>query len=249
METSWGGGRGDGGYGGRWDGGRGSGAGCVGSFRGFRLVGDEVGEGVVVLAPGLGGRGPCRGRGRHAGVVVPYGWLRKVSSTILGRGLAAEAAWRPGGWWGPPVGEGSRMGAFVPVLRPREIPRRGRAPSWFPALAAERMKSFFPATCAAGKILLTERSVKRVRPLWGSDPFCAKAEREAPPAVPEGPRPSCRHAARGFPRPNVPQYIWAKLAYTCLHPSGRRVSMCRSARRIWASMASLSSLRVPFRER
>ena len=31
----------------------------------------------------------------------------------------------------------------------------------------------------------------------GPDPFRAKAEREAPPAVPEGPRPSCRHAARG----------------------------------------------------
>ncbi len=102
-----GGGRGDGGYGGRWDGGRGSGAGCVGSFRGFRLVGDEVEEGVVVLAPGLGGRGPCRGRGRHAGVVVPYGWVRRAPSTTpasrriakrlrrRGRGTGWESAQRP----------------------------------------------------------------------------------------------------------------------------------------------------------
>ena len=62
------------------------GAGCVGSFRGFRLGGDEVEESLVVLAPGLGGWGPAgdggRGtRGRHAGVVVPYGGLRKAPST------------------------------------------------------------------------------------------------------------------------------------------------------------------------
>ena len=72
-------------YEGRWDGGRESGAECSRSFRGFRLVGDEGGEGLVVLAPGLGGYCPARGRGRHAGVVVPYGWVRKVSSTTLGR--------------------------------------------------------------------------------------------------------------------------------------------------------------------
>ena len=42
----------------RWDGGRErrrSKAGCVRSFRAFCLVGDEVGEGLVVLAPTLGG--------------------------------------------------------------------------------------------------------------------------------------------------------------------------------------------------
>ena len=54
------------------------GAGCVGSFRGFRLGGDEVEESLVVLAPGLGGWGPAgdggRGtRGRHAGSSCPTG--------------------------------------------------------------------------------------------------------------------------------------------------------------------------------
>ena len=49
---------GSGGYGGRE-----SKAECLRSFRGFRLVGDEGGEGLVVLAPGLGGYCPARGRG------------------------------------------------------------------------------------------------------------------------------------------------------------------------------------------
>ena len=47
--------------------GRGFGAGCVGSFRGFRLGGDEGIGGLVVLAPGLGGWGPCGGRGTGDG--------------------------------------------------------------------------------------------------------------------------------------------------------------------------------------
>ena len=33
------------------------------TFRAFRLEGDEVGEGLVVLAPTLGGWGPYGGRG------------------------------------------------------------------------------------------------------------------------------------------------------------------------------------------
>ncbi len=82
----------------------------VGSFRGFRLGGDEVEESLVVLAPGLGGWGPCGGRGtRHA---VPRAWppptkfraeiwgvgqgrralrgVREVLSTTLGRGSPPE---------------------------------------------------------------------------------------------------------------------------------------------------------------
>ena len=47
--------------------GRRFGAGCVGSFRGFRLGGDEGIGGLVVLAPGLGGWGPCGGRGTGDG--------------------------------------------------------------------------------------------------------------------------------------------------------------------------------------
>ena len=165
LETIPGDGQGSGVYGGRWDGGRESGAGCLRRFRAFCLVGDEVGEGLVVLAPTLGGWGPAGDGGAARRVVVPYGWLRKVSSTILGRGLAAKAAWRPGGWWGPPVGEGSRMGAFVP--RPPSSGSSKKGPGPLPGFRRSRRKesgSFFPATCAAGKILLTERSV-------GAPPF------------------------------------------------------------------------------
>ena len=45
--------------GGRWDGGRGSRAGCLRSFRAVRRVEDEGGDGLAVLAPALGGRGPA----------------------------------------------------------------------------------------------------------------------------------------------------------------------------------------------
>ena len=162
-------------YGGRWDGGRESGARCLRRFRAFCLVGDEVGEGLVVLAPTLGGWGPAGDGGAARRVVVPYGWLRKVSSTILGRGLAAEAAWRPGGWWGPPVGEGSRMGAFVP--RPPSSGSSKKGPGPLPGFRRSRRKesgSFFAAACTWRKILLTERRVKRVRPLWGRTLFAPK---------------------------------------------------------------------------
>ena len=114
LETIPGGGQGSGVYGGRWDGGRESGAGCLRSFRAFCLVGDEVGEGLVVLAPTLGGWGPAGGRGAarrgRRALRVGAGRLHQPPWT----GFAAGAAWRPGGWWGPPVGEGSGMGAFVP---------------------------------------------------------------------------------------------------------------------------------------
>ena len=84
----------------------------VGSFRGFRLGGDEVEESLVVLAPGLGGWGPAGDGGRHAvprawppptkfrpgiwgvgQVVVPYGWLRGTST----RARAAPCAERVAG--------------------------------------------------------------------------------------------------------------------------------------------------------
>ena len=105
------------------------------------------------------------------------------------------------------------MGASVP--RPPSSGNSKKGPGPLPGFRRERRKeagSFFAAahprvvslahpgqftSCTWRKILLTERRVKRVRPLWGPDPFCAKAECEAPPAVPEGPQPSCRHAARG----------------------------------------------------
>ena len=84
-------------YEGRWDGGRESGAECSRSFRGFRLVGDEGGEGLVVLAPGLGGYCPARGRGAarrgRRALRVGAGRLHQPPWT----GFAAGAASRPGG--------------------------------------------------------------------------------------------------------------------------------------------------------
>ena len=44
-------------------------------------------------------------------------------------------------------------------LVPRGKVQEGEAPSWFPAPAPERIRIIFPATRAAGKILLTERRV------------------------------------------------------------------------------------------
>ena len=173
-----------------------------GGWTGERGLRGTVGRGTGVrsgVLAAIQGVLPCGGRGwgRLGSFGAGIGWLLPCEGTGAARrgrralrvgagrlhqppwtGFAAGAAWRPGGWWGPPVGEDSRMGAFVPVLRPREIPRRGRAPSWFPALAAERMKSFFPATCAAGKILLTERSVGA--PPFGGTPA---PERSAHPIV------------------------------------------------------------------
>ena len=84
----------------------GMGVGWLRAFRGPCFLGDEVEESLVVLALGLGGYCPAGGRGRGtpgrralrktrdggraAGGVGPYGWLRKVSSTTLGRGSPPE---------------------------------------------------------------------------------------------------------------------------------------------------------------
>ena len=57
--------------------GRGMGAGRSRRFRAFRLVGGEVGESLVVLAPGLGGWGPAGDGGRHAESSSPTGGCGK----------------------------------------------------------------------------------------------------------------------------------------------------------------------------
>ena len=79
--------------------------------------------------------------------------------------LAAEAALRPGGSQALPTEAGSRPGTLVP-RPPGKGPGRG-----FPFLVSgasrKELESFFPATCAAGKILLTERSVDQRPPLGG----------------------------------------------------------------------------------
>ena len=101
-----GGGREDGFTGDVGTGDEGMGAGCLRAFRGPCFLGDEVEESLVVLALGLGGYCPAGGRGsgtpgrralrktrdggRAAGGVGPYGWLRMVSSTTLGRGSPPE---------------------------------------------------------------------------------------------------------------------------------------------------------------
>ena len=86
-------------------------------------------------------------------------------------------------------------------------------PSWFPPLA-ERFKSFFPATCVAGKIPRMERRVKNARSHRDWAFSAPKRSAMPPPASPEGalvivpPPKGRRHGA--FPRPNVPRYIWVK---------------------------------------
>ena len=67
--------------------------------------------------------------------------------------------WKPlGGWTGG-------TGAFVPVLRPRVTPRRGRAPSWFPALALERNWIIFCRGVYVAKNTSQAASVKNGRPI------------------------------------------------------------------------------------
>ena len=121
-----------------------------------------------------------------------------------------------------PAGTPARSEASAPVppslvLPPqRSHPRQSRFAASRKPLPGFRPRrkeaeSFFPATCAAGKIPLTERRVKRDQP-YGLVPLRAKAECTAPPASPEGPCaivPSKgQHGA--FSRRNVPRYIPAK---------------------------------------
>ena len=75
------------------------------------------------------------GRGRHAGVVVPY------ERRGTGDGRHAEVV--------VPYGGKSR---------------KGRPPPGFRRSRRKGVGSFFPATCAAGKIPLTERRVNRTQP-------------------------------------------------------------------------------------
>ena len=70
---------------------------------------------------------------------------------------AAEAAPRPSGQQALPIEAGSRPGTFVP-RPPGKGPGRGH-PFLVSGASRKESGSFFPATCAAGKILLAERSV------------------------------------------------------------------------------------------
>ena len=113
----------------------------------------------------IGWLGTCGGTGGGTpGSSCPTGGRGKTSSTTLDgvRRRSRLAARRMVGATGR---RRQRNGGFRPSSSVLGKFQEGAgAPSWFPALAAERMKSFFPATCAAGKILLTERSV-------GAPPF------------------------------------------------------------------------------
>ena len=94
--------------------GTGDGGGGIVGIRGFSPCGGRGWGRLGSFGAGIGWLLPCEGtgaarRGRRA-LRVGAGRLHQPPWT----GFAAGAAWRPGGWWGPPVGEGSGMGAFVP---------------------------------------------------------------------------------------------------------------------------------------
>ena len=153
---------------------------------------------------------------------------------------------------------------FAPRNSSSPSPARSEAPAPVPGKVQEGAESPFLVSASGGKKQnhFSRRHVRREKFLSRSDVWRRPRPNGAgPPLHPSavqcplrqcrrGHWPSCRpRAARG--RGNLKGGTASPLSalYTCLHPSGRRVSMCCSARRIWASMASLSSLRVPFRER
>ena len=158
--------------------GTGDGGGGIVGIRGFSPCGGRGWGRLGSFGAGIGGLLPCEGTGGGTpGSSCPTGGCGKTSSTTLDgvRRRSRLAARRMVGATGR---RRQRNGGFRPSSSVLGKFQEGAgAPSWFPALAAERMKSFFPATCAAGKIPLTERRVKKVRPLWGPDSFRAKAER------------------------------------------------------------------------
>ena len=93
----------------------------------------------------------------------------------------------------PPIEAGSRPGTpRLPSQRPEKSPGRGRKP--LPGFRPRRKEaeSFFPATCAAGKIPLTERRVKRVRSLWDRTLFAPKRSARPLRHRRRGRVPSCR---------------------------------------------------------
>ena len=72
----------------------------VGSFRGFRLGGDEVEESLVVLAPGLGGWGPAGDGGRGGGTPYLGHGLRQPNS-VPEFGASVRSSCPTGGCGGP----------------------------------------------------------------------------------------------------------------------------------------------------
>ena len=58
---------------------------------------------------------PCGGtRGRHAGVVVPYGWLRRAAAIALGSGAQRSVYGADGRSWGESEQRSSPKGASTP---------------------------------------------------------------------------------------------------------------------------------------
>ena len=145
--------------------GTGDGGGGIVGIRGFSPCGGRGWGRLGSFGAGIGWLLPCEGTGGGTpGSSCPTGGRGKTSSTTLDgvRRRSRLAARRMVGATGR---RRQRNGGFRPSSSVLGKFQEGAgAPSWFPALAAERMKSFFPATCAAGKILLTERSV-------GAPPF------------------------------------------------------------------------------
>ena len=93
----------------------------------------------------------------------------------------------------PPIEAGSRPGTRrLPSQCPGKSPGRGRKPLPGFRLRRKEAESFFPATCAAGKIPLTERRVKRVRSLWDRTLFAPKRSARPLRRCRRGRVPSCR---------------------------------------------------------
>ena len=113
--------------------------------------------------------------GRHAGVVVPYGWVREDFINHPGRGSPPEplGGQADGGATGR---RRQRNGGFRPSSSVLGKFQEGAgAPSWFPALAAERIGIIFRRGVYVAKNTSQSASVKPVRPN-GADRFRVRSD-------------------------------------------------------------------------
>ena len=191
----------------------------------------------ITARPPCQGRPPQRSRRRSRSAArrpadAHDGSTQPTGSPVPGAQRSARA--HPQGQ----VQEGGPLPGF------RRLRRRKEVGSFF-AAARPRVASLAPpgqfTSCTWRKIPLRPQVWKMAAPM--GRPFYARSR----PALSFALTASPSRRGKGESKGGTASPLSA--LYTCLHPSGRRVSMCCSARRIWASIASLSSLRVPFRER
>ena len=166
---------------------------CVASLLAMTVLilchSEEACRADVGIRPFLRG---TKDKGRHAGVVVPYGGRRtkdgvRRRSRFAARRIAGAFVPRP------PSSGYSKKGPGL-LLGFRRL-RRKEVGSFFPA-AHPRVVSLAPSgqftSCTSGKILLTERRVNRAQPLGGWALFAPKR------SVTPSRRPSMGWAPRGF---------------------------------------------------